>query len=218
MQMHLKPGQRRQPKQLRSRMMVDTIVEAAEQVFSETGYELATTNQIAERAGISIGSLYQYFPNKDALIFEVQKAHHDEQLRVVETSIADSRHLPFRDAIRLVVHTSLVNHSKSPKLYAAFEEWVPVATKMIDRTHFEENMVAMLTEFLKERTLVSDGARLKPAIFVIMNMCRSVVHAFVHAGQARFGLDEIATHLTDSILGCLRSLEGQDPELSSDLR
>ncbi|WP_299812557.1 TetR/AcrR family transcriptional regulator [uncultured Roseibium sp.] len=210
--MHLNPGQRRQPKQLRSRMMVETIVEAAEQIFTETGYEQATTNQIAERAGISIGSLYQYFPNKDSLIFEVQKAHHDEQVRVVKSCIAGSRHLSFRDAIKVVVLTSIENHSKSPKLHAAFEEWIPAGTKLIDRTRFEENMVSLLTEFLRERTSVTDSARLQPAIFVIMNMCRSVVHAFLHAGQTRFGRDDIVTHLTDSILGCLKSFEDQGLE------
>lgn len=58
---------RRRPVQARARHTVAVILEAAREVFDELGYARATTNHIAERAGISIGSLYQYFPDKAAL-------------------------------------------------------------------------------------------------------------------------------------------------------
>ena len=58
---------RRRPKQARSRVTVDAILEAAAEVLAEEGPEGATTNRIAERAGVSIGTLYQYFANKKAL-------------------------------------------------------------------------------------------------------------------------------------------------------
>ncbi len=59
---------RRQPKQARSRQKVDHLLDTAAQVFEEVGYEAATTNAIAARAEIAIGSLYQFFPNKAAII------------------------------------------------------------------------------------------------------------------------------------------------------
>ncbi|WP_223190346.1 TetR/AcrR family transcriptional regulator [Nonomuraea terrae] len=59
---------RKQPRQQRSRETVAAILEAAAQLFQRHGYGETTTNKIAERAGVSIGSLYQYFPNKDALL------------------------------------------------------------------------------------------------------------------------------------------------------
>src|ERR1700736_5178789 len=58
---------RKAPKQERSREMVETILEAAARVFVREGYARATTNRIAAAAGISVGSLYQYFPGKDAI-------------------------------------------------------------------------------------------------------------------------------------------------------
>lgn len=64
---------RRVPKQERSRRMVAKILEEATRVFIEVGYENATTNLIAERAGVSVGSLYQFFPNKLSLLTEIQK-------------------------------------------------------------------------------------------------------------------------------------------------
>jgi AcrR family transcriptional regulator len=65
------PRPRRAPQQERSRLMVDRILQAGSAVLIEQGYDGATTNRIAEAAEISPGSLYQYFPNKDAIIAEV---------------------------------------------------------------------------------------------------------------------------------------------------
>ena len=60
---------RRTPQQVRSQRRVEKILEAAAAVMSEVGFEAATTNAIAERAGVSIGSLYQFFPNKAAILY-----------------------------------------------------------------------------------------------------------------------------------------------------
>ena len=66
---------RKSPRQGRSQRTVDRIVEAAARVFNEAGYPSATTNGIAAEARVSIGSLYQYFPNKDALLIEIARRH-----------------------------------------------------------------------------------------------------------------------------------------------
>jgi AcrR family transcriptional regulator len=68
---------RRKPVQARSKQTVERIVAAAAHVFSERGYA-ATTNHVADAAGLSIGSLYQYFPDKDALLVALHNRHLDE--------------------------------------------------------------------------------------------------------------------------------------------
>lgn len=73
---------RREPRQERSRRQVSNMLDAAAQVFAEVGYEAATTNIIAERAGASIGSLYQFFPNKAAIFRALTERHH-AQLRAL---------------------------------------------------------------------------------------------------------------------------------------
>ncbi|HLW03926.1 MAG TPA: TetR/AcrR family transcriptional regulator [Ktedonobacterales bacterium] len=74
---------RRQPKQARSQQRVDHLLNAAAQVFEEVGYAAATTNAIAAHAGVSIGSLYQFFPNKEAMMDALVKRYLDELQQVV---------------------------------------------------------------------------------------------------------------------------------------
>ena len=69
------PQPRRLPRQQRSQALFDAILEATAQVLVEHGYAGANTNLIAERAGVSVGSLYQYFPNKDALVAALHERH-----------------------------------------------------------------------------------------------------------------------------------------------
>jgi AcrR family transcriptional regulator len=69
---------RKLPRQRRSAETVDRILAAAARIFDELGYSGTTTNHVAEGAGVSIGSLYQYFPNKDALLVALAERHVDD--------------------------------------------------------------------------------------------------------------------------------------------
>src|SRR6056297_1930332 len=66
---------RKRPRQERSRRLVAKVLDEATRLFSELGYHATTTNHIAEAAGVSVGSLYQYFPNKDALLVVLAERH-----------------------------------------------------------------------------------------------------------------------------------------------
>jgi AcrR family transcriptional regulator len=67
---------RRKPNQERSRAMVDAILEGCARVLLEDGYDRASTNRIARAAGVSVGSLYQYFPGLDAIVAALYQGHH----------------------------------------------------------------------------------------------------------------------------------------------
>lgn len=82
---------RKRPRQRRSRELVGRILDAAARIFSEDGYRATTTNDVAAAAGVSIGSLYQYFPNKDALLVGLAERHLDEALPMVARVGADLR-------------------------------------------------------------------------------------------------------------------------------
>ncbi len=71
---------RKRPRQRRSEETVARILDAAARIFDERGYRATTTNHVAEEAGVSVGSLYQYFPNKDALLTGLTERHLEDAL------------------------------------------------------------------------------------------------------------------------------------------
>ncbi len=79
---------RRKPSQARSRRAVESIIEAAAQVLERRGYQGATTNRIAERAGVSVGTLYQYFNNKDEIFNALIERETTSFLEAIEGSIS----------------------------------------------------------------------------------------------------------------------------------
>src|SRR6202011_4219225 len=78
------PSTRRVPTQDRSRQRVERILDAAARTFAEVGFEAATTETIAERAGTSIGSVYQFFPNKKALYDAIASRYLDRTRRLFD--------------------------------------------------------------------------------------------------------------------------------------
>ena len=118
---------RRRPIQRRSRQTVDAIVEAAARVLARHGYAAATTNRIAERAGVSIGSLYEYFPNKDSILAALLERHTEqggaEVLAALEAEIARGAALPA--LLRALVEALLRQHRRSPELHRALFEEMP---------------------------------------------------------------------------------------------
>ncbi len=102
---------RKVPRQERSRLTVDRILVAAAQVFHEAGYTSATTNDIALEAGISVGSLYQYFPNKDAILVALTRRHIDSATAgLINLVSALSPEGGIRETLRTVVDFLVEQH------------------------------------------------------------------------------------------------------------
>ena len=85
---------RKKPKQTRSKLMVDNILEASIRVLKQHPYHQFTTNRVAEAAGISIGSLYQYFPNKQSILLELEIRAVNEMIENVEKLLFENKFKP----------------------------------------------------------------------------------------------------------------------------
>jgi AcrR family transcriptional regulator len=99
---------RRAPRQLRSRAIVEAIVQAGRQLLASEGPKSLTTNRIAERAGVSIGSLYRYFPNKEAVlaaIYDAETGRDVAEIRAAPSWEIDE--LPLREALAAIVDFQL---------------------------------------------------------------------------------------------------------------
>jgi len=119
----LKP--RKIPTQKRSQRTWNIIVEAAAQVLTRHGYERTTTNLIADRAGISVGTIYEYFPNKDVLLNELQSHWNDTCWAYVEGIPARDPNLSLEASVHLMFEKWVGVFQLDPVLYAALQNDLP---------------------------------------------------------------------------------------------
>ena len=94
---------RKTPVQARSTVTVEAISEAAIQVLLSHGADRLTTTRVAQRAGVSVGTLYQYYPNKQSLLFAVLENHLTNVMATVEAACESACHKPLAEMIREMV-------------------------------------------------------------------------------------------------------------------
>src|SRR5258708_25078528 len=94
---------RKTPLQARSTVTVAAISEATVQVLLSHGADRLTTTRVAERAGVSVGTLYQYYPNKQSLLFAVLEDHLDKLSAAVEAACQRARGKPLAEMVKDVV-------------------------------------------------------------------------------------------------------------------
>ena len=111
---------RKLPRQARSRALVDAILDAAARILAKQGREALNTNLVADKAGVSIGSLYQYFPNRDAIIAAVADRHgHRVHHCVADLDLKAETSL--ENAIGRITHSLFAAHALNPALHAALD-------------------------------------------------------------------------------------------------
>jgi len=116
---------RKQPQQARSSELVAAILDAAVQVLTKEGAQRFTTARVAERAGVSVGSLYQYFPNKISILFRLQS---DEWRRTSELlrGILEDRAKPPSVRLRALVHAFMLSECEEAAIRGALSDAAPL--------------------------------------------------------------------------------------------
>jgi AcrR family transcriptional regulator len=190
---------RKSPRQARSQVTVDTILDAAARILVERGYAATNTNLVAERAGVSVGSLYQYFPNKDSLIAALHDRHARRMDEFVERVLARCNGLTLDDALRSVI-TGLVDaHKMEAGLHRVLEMQLAGLDTLDDHVEVEAKISAQIRDLLSRYPTEIRVADLDLAIYVLMHSLHSLVHAVVYDHPRHVSLeratDEIV-HLT----------------------
>src|SRR3569832_52880 len=116
---------RKDAAQERSRATVDALVEATARILVREGFDKASTNRIADLAGVSIGSLYQYYPSKEALVAAVIERHNREIMQVVRAALAEVAGQPLEPATRTLVASAIDAHRVDPDLHRVLSEQTP---------------------------------------------------------------------------------------------
>ena len=166
---------RKRPVQQRAVFTVDAIVEAAAYILVKEGWDRFTTNRVAERAGVNIASLYQYFPNKDAILAELQRRHRSkvrQGLPEAGLALQAPRHL--RGRLKLLVDAAVREHRVEPALHRAFADELPRSAKRHDAAD-EEAETRLWT------TIVRPFLKNVPDPDLAVFVCRAAGQAAIHA-------------------------------------
>ncbi|MCB9640041.1 MAG: TetR/AcrR family transcriptional regulator [Myxococcales bacterium] len=142
---------RKKPRQRRAQETVEALLTATAQLLDEEGYEQLSTNQIARRAGVSIGSLYQYYPNKEALVFALVERLAEQQYAVVKETFAEMSELPIEEVAREVVIAILETRQLEPELNRILSEQLPRSPQSGKLRGWLERLHSLVSNELRKR-------------------------------------------------------------------
>jgi AcrR family transcriptional regulator len=170
---------RKYPIQDRSRHTVDAIIQAAGQVLVTHGLAKSTTHVVAQRAGVSVGTLYQYFQNKESIFTELQRRYADELFENVGQMLGTFLSIPLKEAIPLFIKGYIAYILKNPDLWQALVEHRNQFLPEDERISRHQNLQSLLAKTFFQRKDSLQITDLELGAFVIINICESMTHSFL---------------------------------------
>lgn len=175
----LQTNPRKSASQERSRLTVDALVEATARVLVKEGYDRASTNRIAEVAGVSIGSLYQYFPSKEALVAAVIDRHTQQVSQVTRSAVVKVAARPIEVAAREFVSVAIDAHRVDPKLHGVLSEQIPRVGRLENIESIQREAYELVRGYLEAHRDEVDVADHDLAAFVLVTVVEALTHAAV---------------------------------------
>lgn len=144
---------RKAPRQERAQATVDAILTASARILRESGYDGLTTNKVADAAGVSVGSLYQYFPGKDALVTATLLSFGDKQQKTLFAALAHVQSEPIHVVIDTVVKALMQMSELDPKLSMVLMNQIPRVGELGEVVaYFQERVTVPIQAFLEARS------------------------------------------------------------------
>lgn len=197
------PQPRKSPRQQRSQQTVDIILQATARVLAEHGYAGTNTNRIAETAGVSVGSLYQYFPNKNALIAALHDRHDQQMLALIDEVLDGNPAATLRERVAAIVAASLRAHLLEPALHRVLEREFPLFDQPRDHSRADQDIHRRMRHLLElHREEIAQQDR-ELATYVVLRIMESLVHAVALEPPAGFDPRQLERAVVDAVMGYL---------------
>jgi AcrR family transcriptional regulator len=187
---------RKAPGQARSKETVNVILEASARILESEGLRGFNTNAVAAKAGVSIGSLYQYFPNKDAILLALIHRFEDATQDAILEAMRSGRGQPLKPCLRLFVRALVVMHYRRPRLNRVLEAEEERLGGGSDEFAFRPGLLDLLQEHKSEiATAVSGGTER-----VAMAILRAVVDQGLAVSASQRSVEQQATRAVSGFL------------------
>lgn len=201
-------------------MTVDQILQGAAHVFDEHGYTRTTTNLIARRTGVSIGSVYQYFPNKDAILVGLLRRHIQQSteriLGTIRRALTHGRSLD--DLLQELVTTVLDLHLTAPGLMQVLLNNAPRPDEIVQLLHRVEDEAADAVEAMLARHAGLRGRHAAHAAYVLVHVLEGLCHEFALHPPRSMDSATFISELVILIKGYLSMPCSEDSALRSPAR
>ncbi len=188
---------RKSPRQKRSQSLVDDVIEATAKLIPHHGFDKATTNKIAELAGVSIGSLYRYFPNKEAIFISLIQKVEENHRQHLKSALDRVRDLPPRDRVEPVVGAIMDFVLQKKQLVKVLYTHAPqlgVLEYLIrSRQSFRSDIEMVLVEFSSQRR----SRNSKTAARLIVSCVHGVLEDLIQEDSSHSEIEAIKAELAD---------------------
>jgi AcrR family transcriptional regulator len=192
---------RKQPRQSRSTATYGAILEAAARILETRGLEAANTNAIADLAGISVGSLYQYFPDKSAIFAEMIRIAERDTADAVEALLIRTEGLSFEVRLHHLVQAGVAQQMARPRLARTLDALEMDMPEDVALASTERRIIGLIECFLEEhRDEVDDPVN---AIMArdVLSIVKGMVDGASIAGETDAG--DLANRVERAVLGYL---------------
>nr|WP_312474775.1 TetR family transcriptional regulator [Achromobacter ruhlandii] len=200
-------SERKQPQQARSAELVAAILQAGAQVLAKEGATRFTTARVAEKAGVSIGSLYQYFPNKAAILYRLQTQEWRQTSDLLRRLLEDTRHAPPR-RLRNLVHAFVRSECEEAVMRVALNDAAPLYRDAPEARATKEEGGRIVLAFLGEALPQASDATRALAGDLITHTLSAVGKQFSESPRTEAEIETYADALADMLCAYLDSLAG----------
>jgi AcrR family transcriptional regulator len=197
---------RKQPKQARSAELVAAILDAAIQVLAKQGAQRFTTARVAEKAGVSIGSLYQYFPNKAAILFRLQNDEWRQTADLLRGILEDEQKPPL-ERLRTLVHAFIRSECEEAAMRVALNDAAPLYRDAPEARKAKASGHRTVQLFMRESLPSTSEATRKLAGELIIMTLSVVGKRFSENPRTRAEIEAYADAMADMFCAYLRALE-----------
>ncbi|HEE6563133.1 TetR/AcrR family transcriptional regulator [Acinetobacter baumannii] len=191
------PDPRKRPRQARSVATFEAILEAAARILESLGFAGFNTNAVAELAGVSIGSLYQYFPSKESLIVELIRRERAKLSNHIIEAIQQNDAADLKEKLKLVIHDAVQHQLSRPQLARTLEFASELIGKDIEENELQHELEIIISDLFTR----SDISHPQTVAQDVIALSKGMINAAGIAGES--DLNDLQQRVEKAVFGYL---------------
>lgn len=197
---------RKAPSQERAEATVQALLDATAAELLEGGYDRMSTNKIAKRAGVSVGSLYQYFPNKEAIVAALRRRSADKERENVRAALADLDQADLPVVVRGAIKAVIASYLTEPELRKAYATEVPPIGGLTPHWENDRLVMQILLDWIERHPGRVKAHDFEMKLFIVLHAVDGAVRQALLQNPAFLETEPFVEELTKLVTGYLERL------------